>query len=62
MFHARNATHWTTGRVMTAIATDLGTSDYQAQVEPAIEHVRAAGLDTTAPRTSTPNPPPISWA
>jgi hypothetical protein len=61
VFHARNATHWSTGQVMTRIADDLGLTEYQEQVEPAIEHVRAAGLDTSAPRTSA-TPPPISWA
>jgi hypothetical protein len=61
IFHARNAVHWSTGNALESVADGLGLDDYQGQIEPVIEHARAAGLDVSAPRSSMP-PPPISWA
>ena len=61
VFHARNATHWSTGKALEHVADGLGLDAYQDDIEPVIEHARAAGLDTSAPHSSMP-PPPISWA
>lgn len=61
VFHARNIAHQMTGRSLEQVADDIGIDVYAQQIEPAVEHVRAAGIDITAPGTSA-TPPPISWA
>lgn len=61
VFHARNIAHQMTGMSLERIAEDIGVDDYSRQVGPAVEHIRSAGVDISAPHT-TAAPPPISWA
>jgi hypothetical protein len=61
VFHARNAAHRMTGTALERIADAIGIEAYQDDISPQVEHLRAAGIDATAPRTLH-APPPLSWS
>jgi hypothetical protein len=49
-----------TGTALERIADAMGIEAYQNDLAPQVEHLRAAGIDATAPRTQH-APPPLSW-